>query len=148
MHRNTTTLSYSTAGCTSQGVSTTAGGSSALTCACSHLTEFAILYQETLAVAGCASTSTLGSPVYAVLMCAYLLVALVAFVQLVRIALFLSLRVHWLAATEHALILGMCLARALNMSMYYYLYRFVSLTVQFGVSGLPYLFISWSARAA
>ena len=46
--------------------------------------------------------------------------------------------------TEHALVLCVALSRAMNQLNFYYLFQYLPALATSLLSGLPYLFLSWS----
>jgi len=143
---NVTSLEYSTAGCTSLGVSLNRNNQSVLTCACTHLTEFTILYSELTATHNglCPSDSYLGDTTFLIFMGVYAAVGLASVFQLGRMLLFLRpLAKHALMVAEYTLIAGLCFFRGLNMAIYWKLYASISFKLQTLLSGIPYLFVSW-----
>jgi len=110
--------------------------------------QFAILRAEhDAANSACPSAGSLGSLHYLIFLVIYVAVGLVSSVQLMRIFRWLSWRKQWLAMTQYSLITAVCFFRALNHAVYYTLYQDLSFTVQTVISGLPYLFVSWSVDA-
>jgi len=143
---NVTSLEYSTSGCTSLGVSLNGYNQSVLTCACTHLTEFTILYSELTATHDglCPSDSYLGDTTFLIFMGIYAAVGLASVFQLARMLLFLRpLAKHALMVAEYTLIAGLCFFRGLNMAIYWKLYASISFKLQTLLSGIPYLFVSW-----
>jgi hypothetical protein len=109
--------------------------------------QFAILRAEhDAANSACPSAGSLGSTAYLVFLVLYVAVGLVSSVQLMRLFRWLSWRKQWLAMTQYSLITAVCFFRALNHAVYYTLYKDLSFASQTLISGLPYLFVSWSVR--
>jgi hypothetical protein len=146
-----TTGQFSTVGCSFTGMaygpSTTLPDGSVVQgtpqgrCQCNHTTEFAILLEETPSANSCAA-SMMGPWWYAIFMCLYGSIALVAAVQ--------SYRIHratkwaqWLPLSQHLLIIGVGVTRGFSMAMFWLLRDMLPLAAQAFVSSLPYLFYPW-----
>ena len=123
---------WSTAGCSMLGA--TADGMGAQ-CECTHTTEFALLARNNDACAPPVSWQWL------LFLILYSVLGFVALVQLVRI-LRASGCSNWLMCSEHALIVSICAARAVNQAVFYNLLPQLSFTGMALLSGIPYLFLS------
>jgi tellurite resistance protein TehA-like permease len=108
----------------------------------SHLTEFAILFQQSDAGSACSST-LFGLIEYLIFLLAYLCVSVLTIIQLVRIARYRhAASANWLMPVEHALVLTVAVMKAFNMLLFYKLYAYIDFTLLSIVSGLPLLFTS------
>ena len=140
-----TTHTWSSSGCSTVGLTADQTG---VECACSHLTEFALIFDESAArqaqATECANSESytfLGRLEFAVFACLYTALAFATAVQLGRVLRASGIRRHSLVVCELVLLLMMCIARAVNQWVYYDWYRSMSLSQIAVASGLPYLFI-------
>jgi hypothetical protein len=121
------TQSWRTDGCTMDGVSygpstvTPTGevirGAPSAQFTCNHTTEFAILQSLRPSNNACA-TAVFSAWWYAIFMVIYGLIGSYALVQTVRIYAKTKLT-HWLVLSQHGLIVGVGLTRALSMAMFW-----------------------------
>jgi hypothetical protein len=136
---------WTSTGCENLGF---ANNRTAINCSCDHLTEFAVLFHHERALAAAGSCpplagSDLGAAYYLFFFVMYLLVALVAGVQSLRVFAATKCQ-HWLMAVEHGLVMAVALFRACNMLCFYVLYRYISITTITIISGIPHLFTTYA----
>eukprot|EP01006_Ploeotia_vitrea_P042402 TRINITY_DN66623_c7_g12_i1.p1 TRINITY_DN66623_c7_g12~~TRINITY_DN66623_c7_g12_i1.p1 ORF type:complete len:1109 (-),score=481.44 TRINITY_DN66623_c7_g12_i1:68-3076(-) len=133
---------WSTSGCTRQAINVDPanGVATSIQCACTHLTEFALLYH-----ARCADTSSMGSTSYLVFSFLYGGVLLMALFQMSRVVRSRAMKRHWLMAVEHTLVVLFAAFRMVNT------YTFFASTSAMGLSlkvitilsALPYMVMFW-----
>ena len=118
---------------------------SAVACSCTHLTEFAILYdlrQDESGQSTGISSLIANNPMYLVFAALYILVGSVAMTQLARSVRYIGCT-NWLLTLEHILVSALAIIRAINMILYYNLSSSISFTVLALFSALSPLLVNW-----
>jgi len=114
-----------------------------LHCRCYHQTLFAAIKGEVDDRNRCVE-SAYGATYHLIFLCIYTAIALTGLNQFRRVY-GVSKWSHFLIASEHALIFGVALVRAINMAIFYFLQQVVSVQVKSVMASIPYLFQCWIA---